>query len=80
MHLAERNMWRTAAKILWAFEFSEPLDATGKIVPLDVDAYVDGLVREPIDYQVRIKPRSDEHIASIQRELAGARSFLEPYR
>ncbi|CZR64460.1 uncharacterized protein PAC_14358 [Phialocephala subalpina] len=31
IHLAERNMWRMAAKLLWAFEFSPPYDpVTGK--------------------------------------------------
>ena len=26
IHLAERNMWRIASKLLWAFEFAEPTD------------------------------------------------------
>jgi len=80
MHLAERNMWRIASKLLWAFEFSEPVDpATGQMIPLDENAYTDGILKMPLPFKVQVKPRSPEHVATIKRERAAALAFLEPF-
>jgi hypothetical protein len=73
-------MWRIAAKILWAFEISEPVDpVTGKVVPLDPLAYNPGILQAPLPFQVRIKPRSPEHIATIRREADGASDVLSHF-
>lgn len=80
LHLAERNMWRIAAKLLWAFEFSEPVDpVTGQVMPLDPDAYNPGILQAPLPFRVGIKPRSPKHVAIIREELAGALKFLQPF-
>lgn len=73
-------MWRITAKLLWAFEFSEPLDpVTGRVQPLDPDAYTSANLVCPLPYNVRIKPRSKAHVEAIKRELAGAEEFLSQY-
>jgi hypothetical protein len=73
-------MWRIAAKLLWAYEFSEPVDpATGETIPLDTHAYNAGILQAPLPYKVQIKPRSEQHVATIQRELTGALEFLKPW-
>jgi hypothetical protein len=80
IHLAERNQWRITAKLLWAFEFSEPIDpATGKAIPIDLDSYELGLLHVPLPYKVHLKPRSQAHIDTIKREVAGAFRSLEPW-
>ena len=80
IHLAERNQWRIAAKLLWAFEFSEPIDpVTKKVIPLDTEAYEVGLLHVPLPYKVHIKPRSQAHIDTIKRELDGALKVLAPW-
>jgi hypothetical protein len=79
MHLAERNLWRTTAKLLWAYEFSEATDDSGNIIRLDPEAYTDGLTREPQPHRVNIKPRSAEHIATIKRELHDAEELLREF-
>jgi cytochrome P450 len=80
MHLAERNMWRIAAKLLWAFEFCEPIDPlTGKIIPLDPDAYNPGILQAPLPFKVTIKPRSAKHATIIKEELGGSLKFLEQF-
>ncbi|KAI9836035.1 MAG: hypothetical protein M1819_001646 [Sarea resinae] len=80
LHLAERNMWRITAKILWAFEISEPVDPkTGKTIPLDPDAYNPGILQAPLPFNVNIKPRSPEHVAIIRREIGNALDFLKPW-
>jgi hypothetical protein len=80
MHLAERSMWRITAKLLWAFEFSEPIDpVTGKVQPIDPSAYTSANLVCPLPFKVNIKPRSDAHVTVIRRELDSAAEFLSQY-
>jgi hypothetical protein len=73
-------MWRISSKLLWAFEFSEPIDPkTGKVKHLDLYAYNPGILQAPPPFEVQIKPRSAEHVAKIKKELAGALDFLKQY-
>lgn len=80
IHLAERSMWRTVAKLLWAFDIAEPLDpVTGELQPLDVNAFDSSILLCPKPYKVRMVPRSEKHVATIQSELAGSLSFLSKW-
>lgn len=73
-------MWRITAKLLWAFEFSEPLNpTTGKVEPLDDEAYQYGILQSPLPFNIRVKARSPAHAARIKAELGGALACLEPY-
>lgn len=73
-------MWRIAAKLLWAFEFSEPVDpTTGKVIPLDTNAYNPGILQAPLPFQVQIKIRSQKHAATLKRELVSALDFLKQW-
>jgi len=81
IHMAERSQWRIAAKMLWAFDFYEPLDPkTGRVIPLGVsDSDFDpGIVLKPLPFSVRLVPRTPEHAASIARDLVDAENFLAP--
>ncbi|RSL94626.1 hypothetical protein CEP52_012536 [Fusarium oligoseptatum] len=80
IHLAERNMWRIASKLLWAFEFAEPGDPkTGEVIHLDPEAYNPGILQAPLPFKVSIKPRSEAHVATILREHKGSLEFLSQY-
>lgn len=80
IHLAERNMWRIASKLLWAFEFSEPINPkTGDVEHLDPNAYNPGILQAPLPFKVQIKVRSEAHRAVIQREHKEAIGFLGQY-
>jgi len=72
-------MWRMTAKLLWAFEFHEPVDEDGNVIPLDPDAYTPGLAMKPLPFNVRVVPRSPEHLVCIERELAGALEFMSQW-
>lgn len=72
-------MFRTIAKLLWAFEFSEALDESGNPLHLDVNAYTSGLVREPESYRIQVKPRSQRHVETIKKELVQAEAFLQAF-
>ena len=74
IHLAERNQWRMVAKLVWAFEISEPIDPKmGKKIPLDPEAYETGLLHAPLPFKASIKVRSDAHAETIRREMVEAR-------
>jgi len=79
MHLAERNMWRIAAKLLWAFDISEPTDENGNAVPLDPDSYTSAILIAPQPFKVKVVPRSKEHLEAIERELVGAEEFMSQW-
>lgn len=73
-------MWRITAKLLWAFEFSEPIDpSTGKKIPLDPLVYNPGILQAPLPYKVGIKVRSQQHIETIRAEHKQALDFLKQY-
>ncbi|KAK5245353.1 hypothetical protein LTR20_006727 [Exophiala xenobiotica] len=80
IHLAERNQWRSIAKILWGFKISKAIDPlTGEEIPIDVNAYKSGLAQSPLPFKVRIEPRSEAHAATIRREWAEAKEILARY-
>jgi len=80
MHLAERSMWRIVAKLLWAFEISEPVDpATGMVLPLDVNAFNSAILTCPLPFKVQVKPRSQQHLECITRELSQAQQFMSQW-
>jgi cytochrome P450 len=80
IHFAERNVWRITAKLLWAFEFAEPVDPeTGKVMPLDADAYTPGNLQGPLEFKVRIRPRSVAHVAAIKKEIGNELDFLKQF-
>jgi len=80
IHLAERSMWRIAAKLIWAFDISEPVDpVTGKVRPLDPEAFTSAILLCPKPFQVEIKPRSEKHLAVIKKELTSSLEFLSQW-
>jgi len=74
IHLAERNMWRIASKLIWAFEIREDPAS-----PLDVDAYTSSVLVSPLPFKVSVKPRSQRHMETVQKELRQALEFLKQY-
>lgn len=79
VHLAERNQWRIVAKLLWAFEIQEPKDADGKTIPLDINDYSNGLLHAPNPYKVIFKPRSQQHVDTVNRMYKSAIEDLKPF-
>lgn len=79
IHLAERNLFLGMAKLLWAFEFSEAKDPSGKPIPLDVDsqtAYSEGFLHCPKPFACEIRIRSDARRATIMSEYAIAKKTV----
>jgi len=74
-------MWRIAAKLLWTYEFSEPIDPiTGETVPLDANAYNSGILHAPLPFNLQIKPRSKQHVDTIRTNLDASLDFLKAWK
>jgi len=81
VHLAERNMWRIASKLLWAFDISEIDDpVTGKVQHLDENAFTSAILLMPLPFKVKVVPRSKEHLARVEQELDHAHAFMAEWK
>ncbi|KAK5467893.1 hypothetical protein LTS15_000866 [Exophiala xenobiotica] len=61
-------------ELLWAFEFEELPDR-----PIDVNAYTSSNLVRPLEYEVKVTPRSKQHEEVIRTESTGALDFLSQY-
>ncbi|KAI9841063.1 MAG: hypothetical protein M1837_001034 [Sclerophora amabilis] len=75
IHLAERNMFLSVAKLLWAFRFEEEMGADGKPLvndPAPDTGYHQGFLYCAKDYGCKTTPRSDKIKETIMREYSEA--------
>jgi cytochrome P450 len=79
IHLAERTQFRMTSRLLWAFEIQQKKDADGNMMPIDVDAYHEGISHTPKEFPVEFKLRSQEHLQTIRKELEAAQEFLKQF-
>ncbi|KAK0229095.1 cytochrome P450 [Armillaria nabsnona] len=60
INFANNSLALNAMNLIWAFQFSPPLDAaTGTPLPVDIFAYSKGVTTAPYPFQCQITPRSD---------------------
>ncbi|EXM15828.1 hypothetical protein RAB80_003813 [Fusarium oxysporum f. sp. vasinfectum] len=75
MQLAERSLYTTFAKVLWAFDISSAVDEQGRPISMNIDrmtGYTDGTIVAPKDFRARMKVRSERRRETILREFANA--------
>jgi cytochrome P450 len=60
-HVAERTLFVTMARLLWAFEFHPKLDQFGNAMPIHRDGMTDGMIvgPEPFEYASRDPGKGD---------------------
>ena len=68
IHLAENGLFLAVANLIWAYEFRPPLDEDGKEKRMDIgdEAFLDGAIRIPKPYEVRIIPRNPKRLALVK--------------
>lgn len=68
IHLAERSLVTLFAKLIWAFDYSHKLDASGKPIPVNIDpetAYRDGFLNKAYEFEMVATPRSEKRKEGI---------------
>ncbi|KAL1636827.1 hypothetical protein SLS56_000920 [Neofusicoccum ribis] len=73
-HLAERSLFLTISNWLWAFNIAKATDPSGKEIPINITDTKPGLARMFKDFQVSIKPRSEEKTRLIRENWEHMRS------
>ncbi|KAH9002678.1 cytochrome P450 [Lactarius hatsudake] len=69
-HVANNSLFIDIAILLWALKFERKKDATGKLLPLNVDGFVeDGLVVRPVPYECDTTPRFPEAPSLLANEI-----------
>lgn len=85
MHVAERTLFLSIARLLWGFDFSKgkreeirPGGETSWVeVTPDQDDVVDGLLNHPGPFLATIKPRSARHAELMRRAWAESQELLD---
>lgn len=68
IHLAENGLFLAVANIIWAYEFRPLLSEDGEMIKLDVGdaAFLDGAIRIPKPYKIRIIPRNKKRLDLVK--------------
>ncbi len=77
MHLADRSMYLSIARLLWAFDFQKALDPEGNEITPDRWAVTEGLVMQPQRFPVKITPRSEERVRILRQAWRDCEKFLD---
>lgn len=74
IHLAENGLFLAVANIIWAYEFRPPIGPDGKEEPLDIsdEGFMEGAIRVPQQYSIRILQRNPERAETIRQVWAQA--------
>lgn len=76
MHVAERSPFLGMARMLWGFDITPSVDASGNPVIPDTNKYTQGFVCMPEEFPAVITPRSKERADIIRREWKQAEDEL----
>ena len=74
IHLAERNLFIAVAKLIWAFEFTQPIGSESDTNP--ESGASQGFLHCPKDYGLSIRLRSPERGETIRKEYEQAQSVF----
>ena len=78
MHVADRSLFLTISRMLWAFDIKPALDTMGKPIIPDTEKLTQGLMYGPEPFPVMIVLRSKERADVVSREWEEAQMLLDP--
>ncbi|KAI0531885.1 cytochrome P450 [Xylaria digitata] len=76
LHVAERSMVLSAARLLWAFNFSKAVDDLGHEISPPGDNFSNGVVATPLPFKANIVCRSTERAERIREAWAECQQLL----
>ncbi|KAI9662518.1 MAG: hypothetical protein M1821_008685 [Bathelium mastoideum] len=65
--LTEATLLLACSGVVWAFDCRQKRDASGKLVPVDVDARKPTVIGGPLPFELDMKPRTTARAQQIQR-------------
>ncbi|KAL4933416.1 cytochrome P450 [Aspergillus undulatus] len=74
--MAEASLKITIAKMVWALDFERDQDKPALDVSVET-GYGGGLLVAPNKFPIKIRPRSEVHVAVIRREFEALKGFYE---
>lgn len=77
MHIADRSLFLSISRLLWAFNFEKAIDGQGREIMVDEEDLTDGLLVQPSPFLAKITPRSEKHAQAIREEWAGCQALLD---
>ncbi|KAK1623551.1 cytochrome P450 [Colletotrichum phormii] len=76
-HIADRSLFLSISRLLWAFDLEKAVDAEGVEITPDADDLTDGFLVQPRPFPAKITPRSDAHVQVIRMEWEASQAFLD---
>ncbi|KAJ0312229.1 hypothetical protein COL516b_001301 [Colletotrichum fioriniae] len=76
-HIADRSLFLSISRLLWAFNLEKAVDAEGVEITPDADDLTDGFLVQPKPFPAKITPRSDAHVQIIRREWEASQALLD---
>lgn len=77
MHIADRSLFLSISRLLWAFNFEKAVDDQGREIVPDEDNFTQGILVQPAPYPAKITPRSEKHAQAIRDEWEKCQTLLD---
>ncbi|KAF4830407.1 Cytochrome P450 monooxygenase yanC [Colletotrichum tropicale] len=77
MHIADRSLFLSISRLLWAFNLDRAVDDTGAEIVPDADNLIDGFLVQPRPFPAKITPRSEVHAEIIRKEWEASQALLD---
>ncbi|OCH90315.1 cytochrome P450 [Obba rivulosa] len=72
-YMATKTIWIGLTRLLWAFDILPALDENKRPIPVDPDHCTSGMTSKPLDFPLRVIPRSPAHTQTILGEFERSR-------
>ncbi|GJC81543.1 cytochrome P450 monooxygenase yanC [Colletotrichum liriopes] len=77
MHIADRSLFLSISRLLWAFNFDKAVDGQGGQVVPDADDLTGGALVQPRPFPAKITPRSEAHAQLVRKEWEASQALLD---
>ncbi len=77
MHVADRSMFLSILRFLWAFQFDKATDDNGDDLVPRKDDVIEGAVTQPRPFKVKITPRTKERARLVREAWSECQEVLD---
>ncbi|RVX72874.1 hypothetical protein B0A52_03227 [Exophiala mesophila] len=77
IHIAERTLFLSTARILWTFDIHKSRDQFGQEIEVERDGVTQSIAARPIPFPCSIVPRSEKHARIAKEEWDEAQKLLD---